>query len=63
MTVAILDGFNGGGQHREINLGPKLTDIEKLSQNPHMPPECYDTADIENDYTGGPVITMGYGFY
>lgn len=50
--ITILDGFNGGGNPRTINLGPRLTNIDEYN---------YDTDDIETKR--GNIIVMGYGFY
>lgn len=52
--VMILDGFNGGGDPREINLGPKLRTITEQDAN------C--GADCEGK-VGHNVVVMGYGFY
>lgn len=52
--VMILDGFNGGGEPREINLGPYERTI--TAQN------AKDGADCEG-LVGKEVIIMGYGCY
>ena len=54
MEVMILDGFNGGGHPREINLGPTTRVITPVDDD-----QC---ADCEGR-TGEFVITMGYGSY
>ena len=54
--VCILDGFNGGGEPRTINLGPHLT---KMKPTPFV---TYDDSDIDTDGDGS-VIMMGYGCY
>ena len=49
MEVAILDGFNGGGDPRTINMGPTLRsegDYEDIKSKP-----------------GTPILVMGYGSY
>ncbi|MBW4460545.1 MAG: hypothetical protein KME47_09930 [Nodosilinea sp. WJT8-NPBG4] len=52
--VMILDGFNGGGYLRDINLGPCLTSID--SDNVENCADCEGRlAEI--------VIEMGYGCY
>lgn len=56
--IAILDGFNGGGVPRTINLGPLL-----FSGIPAYPGDKQaDYADIESA-PGTPIILMGYGCY
>jgi len=52
--IMILDGFNGGGYPRMINLGPTKQKITK-----HDAEEC---ADCEGRI-GETVNVMGYGFY
>lgn len=54
MEVMILDGNNGGGAPRTINLGPK----EKVIREEH----AEDAADCE-DIVGHIVVAMGYGCY
>lgn len=56
LEVAILDGFNGGGEPRTINLGPSEFDPAK---HPHCP---VDYADIESQ-DGDKIVWMGYGCY
>ncbi len=58
MEVTILDGFNGGGQPRTINSGPRVW-------NPQMWPHCYeanDYSDIKSE-SGEKIVVMGYGCY
>lgn len=52
--IMILDGFNGGGEPREINLGPKGRTISEQDAD--------QSADCE-DLIGKDVLVMGYGFY
>jgi hypothetical protein len=52
--VMILDGFNGGGEPREINLGPSLRKITKKN--------AQESADCENK-VGNTVLVIGYGCY
>ena len=52
--VMILDGFNGGGEPREINIGP--TDREITKRN------AAEGADCENK-VGNTVVILGYGCY
>lgn len=54
MEVMVLDGFNGGGSPRTINLGPSL----------HAITEKY--ADMSGDCegrVGEQIVRMGYGSY
>lgn len=61
MEIAILDGFNGGGQPRTINFGPLAWDTESLEEMKDfdMSP---DYADLESA-PGTPIAVMGYGCY
>jgi len=52
--VMILDGFNGGGLPREINLGPTAHLV--------MPSEGDETADCE-ELVGQTVTVLGFGCY
>jgi hypothetical protein len=52
--VMILDGFNGGGTPRTINLGPNLREVTKQDAD--------EASDCE-DLVGQTVVRMGYGFY
>jgi len=52
--VMILDGFNGGGDPREINFGPVTRKITYAN--------AADTADCEGKI-GKTVVLMGYGCY
>lgn len=54
LQVMILDGFNGGGVPRELNVGPRKHQIS--------------TDDLENcadceEMVGQSVIVLGYGSY
>ncbi len=52
--VMILDGFNGGGEPREINLGPTRRTITEQNAK--------EGADCEGK-VGRAVIILGYGCY
>ncbi len=52
--VMILDGFNGGGDPREINLGPSERVITEQNAK--------DGADCEGK-VGETVVVLGYGSY
>ena len=52
--VMILDGSNGGGHPREINLGPRAQYITRTDA------ECVSECE---DIVGADVITIGYGCY
>lgn len=52
--VMILDGFNAGGEPREINLGPNWRTITK--KNADMGADC-------EGKVGKKVIILGYGCY
>jgi hypothetical protein len=52
--IMILDGFNGGGEPREINLGPTTVVITRSNANA--------AADCE-ELVGQKVIILGYGCY
>lgn len=61
MEVAILDGFNGGGQPRSLNLGPLLWDAETLEEM-----KDFDLSPNYADLSskpGTPIVVMGYGCY
>ena len=53
--IMILDGSNGGGVPRTINLGPNIATINKYVQL-----ECYDCEDLK---IGTEVYVIGYGCY
>lgn len=61
LEIAILDGFNGGGQPRAINLGPVHWDAEQLDEMREfdMTPN-YSDLDVEQ---GTEIVVMGYGCY
>lgn len=52
--VMILDGYNGGGAPREINLGPMDRVVSQADAD--------DGADCEGK-VGQQVVVMGYGCY
>ena len=52
--IMVLDGFNGGGELREINLGPFHQTITKKNAD--------DGADCEGK-VGKKVVVIGYGCY
>ena len=54
IEIMILDGFNGGGYPREINLGPITQTITEEDAN--------ESGDCE-EMVGEDVLIMGYGFY
>ena len=54
LEIMILDGFNGGGNPREINMGPTIQVVTDT--------DAEDTADCE-DIIGNSVAVIGYGFY
>lgn len=53
-TIMILDGSNGGGSLREINLGPRPQKVTRTDAN--------ESADCE-ELVGKRVWVMGYGCY
>jgi hypothetical protein len=54
LDVMILDGFNGGGVPRTINLGPSSHIISAVEERL--------TADCEH-IVGHKVVILGYGCY
>jgi hypothetical protein len=52
--VMILDGFNGAGAPREINLGPSMDQVTEV--------DALESADCEG-LEGQFIITLGYGCY
>lgn len=52
--VMVLDGFNGGGVPRAINIGPSFHTITQE--------EADNTADCE-DLAGQEVVLIGFGCY
>lgn len=52
--VMILDGFNGGGTPRTINLGPALREVTESDAD--------EASDCEG-LIGQTVVRMGYGCY
>jgi hypothetical protein len=61
MEVAILDGFNGGGQPRAVNLGPVVWDQETLEEMAECD-ESIDYSDLDVK-SGTEILVMGYGCY
>lgn len=61
LEVAILDGFNGGGQPRTINLGPQLEGDEAARRNGYDKTNR-NYSDLET-YRGNTIVVMGYGCY
>lgn len=61
LEIAILDGFNGGGQPRDINFGPVHWDKEQLDEMKDfdMSPD-YADLDVPK---GTEIVVMGYGCY
>jgi hypothetical protein len=61
MEVAILNGFNGGGQPRALNFGPTIWDKETLEEMAEfdMSPD-YSDLDVKE---GTEIVVMGYGCY
>lgn len=52
--VAILDGFNGGGEPRTINLGPSIRDVNRQ----------YNTLCTDDIQTKtGSIVVIGFGSY
>lgn len=54
MEIMILDGFNGGGEPREINHGPCAVTITKENKD--------EGADCEGK-VGEKIVIIGYGCY
>lgn len=54
LEVAIIDGFNGGGEPRTINYGPHVRDV-------NIEHSSYITDDIETK--AGSIVVMGFGCY
>lgn len=61
MEVAILDGFNGGGQPRCINFGPTTWDKETLEEMAEFD-DLPDYSDLSVK-EGTEIVVMGYGCY
>ena len=57
LEVAILDGFNGGGQPRSLNLGPVMFDPAEYSLS-----ESANYEDLDSR-KGATIVIMGYGCY
>jgi len=60
LEVTILDGFNGGGIPRDINLTPHVYDPKEWEWTTNK--ERDDYSDIHTP-TGQPIVVMGYGCY
>ena len=56
--IMILDGANGGGDPREIDLGPSKGVTRVISYD-----MWENNADCEAFNVGTTVYVMGYGFY
>ncbi len=54
IEVAILDGFNGGGDPRSVNMGPAVRDVNKAHQS-------MNTEDIDTE--SGDIVVLGFGCY
>ncbi len=54
VEVMVLDGFNGGGAPRTINMGPKVHTI--------TPQDAEETGDCE-EILGDKIALIGYGCY
>lgn len=61
LEVAILDGFNGGGEPRAINFGPHL-DGDEQARNIGYAKTSLSYADLDT-YQGNTIVIMGYGCY
>lgn len=61
LEIAILDGFNGGGEPRTINFGPTHWNKDRLAEMKkfNIPPD-YSDLDVED---GTEIVVMGYGCY
>lgn len=55
LEVAILDGFNGGGEPRAINFGPHVESNKDAWIK-------LDYRDLESD-ENSPIIVIGFGCY
>lgn len=61
MEIAILDGFNAGGQPRALNYGPTVWDKETLEEMADFD-DAPDYSDLESK-PGTEIAVMGYGCY
>lgn len=61
MEIAVLDGFNGGGQPRALNFGPTVWDAETLNEMAdfEMSPD-YSDLSVKD---GSEIVVIGYGCY
>ena len=73
LEIAILDGFNAGGEPRTINYTPTLRDpMEKgvlhsggeyvVCRDTGKPVIGFDYSDIDSE-PWMPIVVIGYGFY
>jgi len=53
--LRVLDGNNGAGVPREINLGPSLRRVKKV--------DIEESVDCENLKPGSKFVVIGYGCY
>jgi hypothetical protein len=62
LEVVILDGYNGGGCQRTINLGPFVEELgpEEVKHRLAEEPDYYDDTRTP---PGKPRVVMGYGCY
>lgn len=56
LEVMVLDGFNGGGSKRDLNLGPTLGVIDENVWGKDFSSDC-------EDREGESVVVIGYGCY
>jgi hypothetical protein len=61
MEVAVLDGFNGGGQPRALNFGPTIWDKETLEEMADFD-DSPDYSDLSVK-EGTEIVVLGYGCY
>lgn len=61
MEIAVLDGFNGGGQPRALNFGPTVWDKETLEEMADLD-DSPDYSDLSVK-EGTEIVVMGYGCY
>lgn len=61
LEVAILDGFNGGGNPRAINLGPHI-ESDREAQEMGYDKTDRDYEDLAT-FQGNEIVILGYGCY
>ncbi len=61
LEMTVLDGFNGGGQSRTINFGPRIFDPAD-KEHTFDGDENQNYEDVETA-PGQKIVMMGYGFY